>query len=258
MRNRLLLTALLFTIIAVPVRAAACGVERWDAKVLADGSALSGPYASTVANLLTIAAPYESPFASRTAPERYIYRVQAELLGFKLEQDGDIHLIIAQPGDRTQTMIAEIPDPKCMRGAPAQYVNDVAQTRLNFVRTYGIPPFREFRLVYQPITVTGPLLFDFEHGQRGAATNDVEIHPVIAIGETSVTPAAAVPPLRQTTSTNTNSSNAECPGDTKVWVNLNSGIYHLPGTRWYGTTRRGMYMCRRAADAAGYRAARNE
>ena len=28
----------------------------------------------------------------------------------------------------------------------------------------------------------------------------------------------------------------------KVWVNTASGIYHCPGTRWYGKTGHGKYM----------------
>jgi hypothetical protein len=49
-----------------------------------------------------------------------------------------------------------------------------------------------------------------------------------------------------------------CPGDTPVWVNTKSHIYHFPGTRNYGTTKQGTYMCERAAQAAGDRAAENE
>jgi hypothetical protein len=30
--------------------------------------------------------------------------------------------------------------------------------------------------------------------------------------------------------------------EVKVWVNTNSGVYHCPGTRWYGNTKRGKYM----------------
>lgn len=39
----------------------------------------------------------------------------------------------------------------------------------------------------------------------------------------------------------------------KVWVNTNSGVYHCPGTRWYGKTKSGRYMTQRAAQAKGYR-----
>ena len=50
---------------------------------------------------------------------------------------------------------------------------------------------------------------------------------------------------------------AQCPSDTVVWVNSNSGIYHMPGERWYGNTENGFYMCQRAANAAGYRETEN-
>jgi hypothetical protein len=50
---------------------------------------------------------------------------------------------------------------------------------------------------------------------------------------------------------------ARCPSDTVVWVNTPSRIYHYSGTRYYGNTRRGAYMCEADARAAGYRAAKN-
>ncbi|MCE2579603.1 hypothetical protein LDL36_14090 [Komagataeibacter sp. FNDCR1] len=42
-----------------------------------------------------------------------------------------------------------------------------------------------------------------------------------------------------------------CPGDTTVWVNQSSGVYHLPGDRWYGRTKHGIYECEKAALAEG-------
>lgn len=42
-----------------------------------------------------------------------------------------------------------------------------------------------------------------------------------------------------------------CPGDTVVWVNQNTGVYHLPGDRWYGRTKHGAYACERQAEAEG-------
>jgi hypothetical protein len=41
----------------------------------------------------------------------------------------------------------------------------------------------------------------------------------------------------------------------KVWVNTKSGVYHCPGTRWYGNTKEGKYMTQKEAQAAGYRPA---
>jgi hypothetical protein len=40
-----------------------------------------------------------------------------------------------------------------------------------------------------------------------------------------------------------------------VWVNADSGVYHKPGTRWYGKTKQGKYMTEADAQKAGYRAA---
>ena len=48
-----------------------------------------------------------------------------------------------------------------------------------------------------------------------------------------------------------------CPGDQKVWVNTRTGIYHLQGERWYGNTKQGEYLCKKAADAEGDRETRN-
>jgi len=48
-----------------------------------------------------------------------------------------------------------------------------------------------------------------------------------------------------------------CPTDQVVWLNTCSGIYHEKGMRWYGNTKYGAYVCRKEADAAGYRDTRN-
>ena len=51
---------------------------------------------------------------------------------------------------------------------------------------------------------------------------------------------------------------ATCPGDTVVWVNLRSKIYHFAGTHNYGNTKDGAYMCERDTAAQGMRAPKNE
>ncbi|HEV3044602.1 MAG TPA: hypothetical protein VGY52_12100 [Roseiarcus sp.] len=50
----------------------------------------------------------------------------------------------------------------------------------------------------------------------------------------------------------------KCPTDTVVWVNTKSGVYHFAGTRNYGKTKHGAYMCEADAKAAGRRASEEE
>jgi hypothetical protein len=49
-----------------------------------------------------------------------------------------------------------------------------------------------------------------------------------------------------------------CPTGTVVWVNLKSKVYHFSGTRFYGNTEHGAYMCESDTSAEGMRAAKNE
>jgi len=52
-----------------------------------------------------------------------------------------------------------------------------------------------------------------------------------------------------------NSRVSEQVGGTRVWVNTKSGVYHCPGTRWYGATKNGEYTSETQARAAGDRPA---
>lgn len=43
--------------------------------------------------------------------------------------------------------------------------------------------------------------------------------------------------------------------DGKVWVNISSGVYHCPGTRYYGSTKKGVFQTQAEAERRGYRPA---
>ncbi len=43
--------------------------------------------------------------------------------------------------------------------------------------------------------------------------------------------------------------------DIKVWVNTKSNVYHCPGTRYYGNTKRGNFLTQEEALLSGNRAA---
>jgi hypothetical protein len=77
-------------------------------------------------------------------------------------------------------------------------------------------------------------------------------------------PTTAPPPPASTAPAGANQfqteqqAQARCFGQTVVWVNTRSHIYHFAGTRDYGHTKQGAYMCESDATAAGNRAAKNE
>lgn len=51
---------------------------------------------------------------------------------------------------------------------------------------------------------------------------------------------------------------SHCPGQTVVWLNSKSGVYHYANNKNYGHTKAGAYMCEADATAAGERAAKEE
>src|SRR5262249_1655466 len=64
-------------------------------------------------------------------------------------------------------------------------------------------------------------------------------------------------PLAQGQSANETEAYASCPNDAVVWANLRSKAYHASGTRNYGRTQQGAYMCEQQSQAAGYHAPRS-
>jgi hypothetical protein len=97
---------------------AACGVERWAVKKLTDRDADEVDFTArrtTVDRLRRLARP--AHLGARVPPvETTTYRVRASLVEMKLEEDSDIHLVIAQPGRPSHTMIVEFPSYSCTRG----------------------------------------------------------------------------------------------------------------------------------------------
>src|SRR2546428_2360996 len=105
MASRLVVAALVLAAFA------GCGAERVLVKNLLDHPALAAPRRATVEQLLTLRPPRWGNRAPRHPVERTVVIVDIEVLAFKNEADGDIHVIIrGRPG---AVMIAELPLETC-------------------------------------------------------------------------------------------------------------------------------------------------
>jgi hypothetical protein len=71
-------------------------------------------------------------------------------------------------------------------------------------------------------------------------------------------PAPMAPKATAPMTASESQAQASCPGDTVVWINTKSHIYHFKGTHDYGHTKAGTYACEGAAKSSGSRAAENE
>ena len=168
--------------------AGSCGVERWAVKTLADPAAAD--YAkftatpvedSSIPKLVKLSAPTRQELmhatTSRFSDEVRKVRVQAVVLGYKLETDSDFHIVLGDPDDPTITMVSEIPSPAC---APERWRSTFTTLRAQFVHDFAQPIARYHKLTTpRRVTVMGVFFFDFLHGQTGVAPNGAEIHPIL-------------------------------------------------------------------------------
>lgn len=222
-----------------------CGTERWSVKTLSDADHNKvdfTPKEATVGWLVSQDHPAQSPADQRIGPiETQTYKVRAYMIDYKPEEDGDFHIVIADVEDASKTMIAEIPSPDCAGACASGHVEEFRKARAVIM---GLSD--KFPHVAVAVVVTGVGFFDFLHGQTGAAPNGIELHPVLKI-ELESDSGLLSEPSPQT--------NAENKKEVRVWVNTNSGVYHCPGARWYGTTRNGTFMTEAEAQQHGYRPA---
>jgi hypothetical protein len=159
-----------------PPVAAACGVERWPVKTLADPDAirvdLLNVTHTTVANLNSLAVHCESLPASRTfAEEFHVYEVSGIVLLTANETDHDVHVALADPADATRTIVVEVVDPNCAMASP--YMTTLSNARLQY-QNLSIRPG-------QHVTVRGVGFYDFAHGQTGRSQSCIELHPVLEL-----------------------------------------------------------------------------
>jgi hypothetical protein len=104
-----------------------------------------------------------------------------------------------------------------------------------------------------------------ELSKTGIPTSSIKkISPMVKVsGTPAPKPSASLKPL-QPPQANARATPPPVPADTAapgggpgmVWVNTETKVFHEPGDKWYGRTKRGKYMKETDAVAAGYRAAK--
>ena len=150
----------------------ACGTEDWDEKTLMDAE----PFMRATNWTLTVK---DLRAAQNTNPGIHLAEtVDAYVLGFKLETDEDIHVVIAD-SPTGPTMIAELPADECAKGSP--HAVEMAQARKDFVAIFGEPHTKFKRIKPVKVRLEGVVYFDHIHGQTGVAPNGVELHPLLGV-----------------------------------------------------------------------------
>ena len=130
------------------------------------------PVRSGIAELAA-SQPSPSAHGRRRVAERRVVTLDGYVVHVRDEDDGDLHVVIAD--DNGYTMIIEFPDPACMQGSRVLAQASAARRRLMHVLGHG-PVKGDLK-----IRVTGVVFFDRYHCQSGVASNAVELHPVLAV-----------------------------------------------------------------------------
>ena len=168
---------------------ATCGVERWPVKTLSDKRVKLvkfRPHKTSIAKLRSRVAPDVGTSTPRIkGAETRTFRVRAQLIEFKSEDDRDVHLVIGWPADPSKTMIVEFPDTTCPGARKSPKKGKMAKARRALETACGIPPSSSFAHLTGTATVTGVGFFDILHGQTGVAPNGIELHPVLGFASSS-------------------------------------------------------------------------
>src|SRR5438067_3992051 len=203
--------------------ATACPYERGPVKEGSDTDRFkvsTTVVSTTISYLRGRAKPSSYPRTRRVGgAELHTYQLHAYLTQYKIEADGDIHLVLKDTAGRN--MIAELPLAACVPLA-SRWKASIATARARF--TQALHTTTSWHYLHKPVTVRGVGYFDPPHGQTGAAKNGLELHPVIGVSFTSASPGgSATSPVTATTPTPTPTV---APGH----VRISSIYFNSPGT----------------------------
>jgi hypothetical protein len=173
-----------------------CGGEhRWKVKTLSDSRAGRVNFDKTkrhsIHYLITRKDPHVGADTLRDEDGSHVevtvyHVVGARLVDARIEEDGDIHLVIRSKYS-SDKMIVEFPNIACKGARVSPHKTEMEQTRTDFATQCGLDAWamRKKRASPKPLVGTASLLgvgfFDLKHSrpQSGVAPNNIELHPVL-------------------------------------------------------------------------------
>jgi hypothetical protein len=218
---------LLMLFLAATAHAQNCGgIDRWGPKDGTDSQApnidLTNIIPETVTDLVAVPQPkLPGDNTTRIVPdEMHVYKVQARLVKWQHESDGDYHLVLTDDTlnytDETanppvpptgHSFVGEVPDPNCFAGSDGSFGSQTpfADGIISARQTID----QRFPNAHQTgnwndgaaaqVEVTGIGFFDRPHNQVGRDPNNIEIHPILAIQFLGQPTPAASPSATPTT-----------------------------------------------------------
>jgi len=200
------------------------------------------------ASLLAVGVPSSTAFSAQAKPKTAASATASDAkvdLNTASEKD-----LVNLPGVGTATA------KKIIAGRPYSSVDDLSKAGVSASTIRKITPL---------VTATGAPAAERSSAKASSPKTSSPVskpsspppsQPTAAAAASSQ-PSPATSPAKSTASATTTASQGS-PGAGKVWVTLDSGVYHYEGSRYYGKTKSGKYMSESDAIAAGYRAAKNE
>jgi hypothetical protein len=131
------------------------------------------PRKTTIRAINALSRPEGTPVRRNNAFNRQVWRVRAQIVMDRLDDDGDIQVILF---DRGSYMIAELPAPACLTQA-TRARKAILRARHRFEQGCG-PPGRSWIMQGALAYISGVGFWDPPSRQSGHAKNYAALHPV--------------------------------------------------------------------------------
>jgi hypothetical protein len=131
------------------------------------------PRKTTIRAINGLTRPRRTPVRRDNAFNRQVWRVRAQIVMDRLDDDGDIQVILF---DRGSYMIAELPAPACLTQT-TRARKAILRARHRFEQGCG-PPGRSWIMQGARAYISGVGFWDPPSRQKGHAKNYATLHPV--------------------------------------------------------------------------------